>query len=295
MSYGTDWGDWKNSNTGFIGKAVEAFGGGNISGAIPKSTPQLARTAIEAFPKFIQIMAGSSYKPAILTDSWTQLAAQLDENASYISFKFSLLTYPVLKKTIHVEGLRYGDTLSEALNMKSKKVSNMWEWIEFARTAVMPDSFKINQITDNIGYVFENLNGEKGQTGKGLIAGGKDIFGGMYDSTLGSSSFKDGMMRTVKGAGEVIDAFAFTNSRVGYTFTMKLLDTHGNEILDSNRDGIELDFYIENIGFEFSPHVVQLIDRNGNRQGSAPEWCKIDLTISSATRVTQEQFIKMCR
>lgn len=294
LNYGTDWGDWENNNTGFIGKAVSAFGGGDISGAIPKSTPGWAKNLIAAFPKFIQTMGGSEYKPPILTDSWTQLAAQLDEKASYISFKFSLLTYPVLKKGLHVEGLRYGDTLSEALNMKSKKVSNMWEWIKFSRTAVMPEDFKIDLIGKNLEATIDNLNGEKGESGKYLIEGASDVGGGLWGATFGDSTFKEGMLRTVKGAGEIISAFAFTNKRVGYTFTFQLFDARGNIVLDSSQ-GVPLDFYIEDIEFEFSPHIVQLINSKGKRQGVAPEWCKINLTVSSATRVTQEQFISMCR
>ena len=296
LNYGTDWGDWENNNTGFIGKAVSAFGGGDISGAIPSSTPGWAKNLIAAFPKFIQTMGGSGYKPPVLTDSWTQLAAQLDENASYISFKFSLLTYPVLKRGLHVEGLRYGDTLSEALNMKSKKVSNMWEWIKFSRTAVMPEDFKIGQISENLKEMAKNLNSEKGESGKYLIDGAFDIGGGLWGATFGDSTFKEGMLRTVKGAGEIISAFAFTNKRVGYTFTFKLFDANGHVVLDTNSEhGIPLDFYIDDIEFEFSPHIVQLINSKGKRQGAAPEWCKINLTVSSATRVTQEQFISMCR
>ena len=240
------------------------------------------------------MMAGSSYKPPILTDSWTQLAAQLDEKSSYISLKLNLLTYPVLKKALHVEGLRYGDTLSEALNMGPMKVSNMWEWMKFSRTALMPEDFKIDQIKGNIDAVFANLNGESGDSGKLLVAGVSDIAGGMWNGTFGDSTFKDGMMQSVKGVGEIVTAFAFSNRRVGYTFTLQLFDANGDLVLDSSQ-GVPLDFYIEDIEFEFSPHIVQLINSKGKRQGVAPEWCKINLTVSSATRVTQEQFISMCR
>lgn len=292
LSYATDWGDWEDNNTGFIGKAALALGGGPLKA--PKAAPGWAQTIIKAAPKFIQMMAGSSYKPPILTDSWTQLAAQLDEKSSYISLKLNLLTYPVLKRALHVEGLRYGDTLSEALNMGHKKVSNMWEWMKFSRTVLMPEDFKIDQIKGNIDAVFANLNGESGDSGKLIVAGVSDIAGGMWNGTFGDSSFKDGMMQSVKGVGEIVTAFAFSNRRVGYTFTLQLFDANGELVLDSSQ-GVPLDFYIEDIEFEFSPHIVQLINSKGKRQGVAPEWCKINLTVSSATRVTQEQFISMCR
>ena len=290
---GTDWGDGENNNTGIIGKALVALGGGEL-----KRGPGIAGMILSNAPKLVQMMAGSGYKPPILTDSWTQLSAQIDEQSSYLEFKLSLLAYPVLRRgSVHVEGLRGDpDNLDQALNIGPKKTANMWDWLKLAKTAVMPEPFTTAQIKDNLASVMSNLNGESGESGKMIIEGGSKVVSGIWNGlTSDTTSLKEGAMKSVEGVGEILTGFSGVNQRVGYSFTVQIFDANGDLVIDSKAPDCPLDFYIENISFDFSPHLVQLINDQGKRRGCCPEWCRIEVTLSSSTRVSQDQIIKMCK
>ena len=296
MGYGTDWGSWEENNIGFIGKAALMLGGGNAKMGGSGLTGQIVQMITSKIAPAIQMLGGANFKPPVMTDSWTQISAQLDEKMSYIDFDLELLAYPVLRKgKVHVEGLRPdSENLDQAINIGSKRCANMWDWLSLGKEAVMPEFFTTKQIENNLVGIVKNLNGKSGESGKMIIEGASKIAhvpSGLWSDTESTESTLKG---AVEGAGQILTALTGTAQRVGYSFTMQLFDCDGRRIFDSKAPDSPLDFYITNLSFDFSPHIVQLIDSNGKRTGCCPEWCKIKLALSSTTRVSPNQVIKMC-
>lgn len=296
MSYGTDWGkSWEDNNLGYIGQAAVLLGGGEAhfgSGILGSIVSAIGGK----ISPMIQMMAGSSFKPPVLTDSWTQLSAQLDEAKSNIEFSVEMLAYPVLRNGyVHVEGLR-GDpeNLDQALNIGPRKCSSMWDWVNLGREALMPDEFSSERIKSNLAGVVNNMNGQSGTSGKLVIGGVDKAWSGLTGMVFGDKSIQDGGNGIIEGIGEALTGLTGVSQRVGYTFTVQIFDCDGNKIFNSKAPDCPLDFFITDLGFDFSPHLVQLIDDKGMRNGSCPEWCKISMTLSSSTRVSPNQVIKMC-
>lgn len=287
IKYSTDWGSWEDSNNAFVGSIVSALGGGK-----PASGRGIAGVILGNAPTLIQALAGSGYVPPILTDKWTQLAAQLNKDGSVISLQIKMLAYPVNRGSgVHVEGLR-GDpeNLDQALNLRYMKSTNMWDWIKLGKEAMMPVAFTTQQISNNLGAIVDNLNGEKGTSGKMIIEGA----GKIKDTIFGDGNFKERAKRGVSGLGDIMTGLVSANQRSGFSYTVQIFDADGNSMFNSKRPSDPLDFYITGMNLDFSPHIVRLIDSRGNKMGVSPEWCKIELTLTSSCRASLEQISKMC-
>lgn len=299
MAYGTDWGkDWEDNNLGFIGKSAMLLGGGEVGGFGSGIVAQITGMITSKISPMIQMLAGPDFKPPIMSDSWTQLSAQLDEAKSYIDFDLELTAFPVTRRgSVHVEGLQ-GDpeNLNQALNMGSIECSNMWDWLELGRVASMPEHFSSAQIKDNLVSMMNNLNGESGASGKMIIDGLDQARSSLWTGVTGSwdkASIESAGKGVVQGIGTALTGLSGANKRIGYSFTVQIFDCDGKRVFNS-KNGFPLDFYMTGLSFDFSPHLVRLVDSQGARRGTCPEWCKISMRLSSSTRVTPNQIISMC-
>lgn len=280
FKYGTDWGTWDQSNSEWISSKISSFAGGGDS--IPG--------------KLVQMLGGDYYKPPILTDEWTQLAAQLGKEA-YLDFDIDILAYPVIPKPksgAHVEGLRYDrDNLLQVLRIGKDNASSMWDWIELGKRAMMPSRFSSKIIMDNIGAIKNNLATNNGK----LILSGVEKLGSVVKAMNPSSdtTFGEAAKNSLVGLEEIIQGATGAGSRIGHTFTLEIVDVDGNHLINSNAPTAPVDFYIERLDLEFSSHLVKIIDSNGRRMGSCPEYCKVSAKLTSVTKVSPEQVTKMCR
>lgn len=329
IDYETDWGSWEDSNVGIVGDVVSSLGGGIKAGGkaagafgVKGIKTKILNMIFNNAGKFIQLLGGSSFEPPILTDSWTQLAAQLpdDVDKAGIKFDFKIVAYPVTKRGVHVEGLRPDSTnLNQVLNLytseRTIRCANMWEWLNLGKIAGMPEKFSVSRISENLVGIKDNLNGETGQAGKQIIEG----FTGMLPSLKNvasevsplygmvskvTSAFESEEekaakeaakpMDLIKGISKIALGLSGIGQRIGYSFTVQLFDSDGNLIFNSKRSSCPLDFYISDLKLDFSPHLVKLVNSQGKRVGACPEWCKIELSLSSSTVVSPSQIVSMC-
>lgn len=277
FSYGTDWGNWDASNSQWITDKLKTFAGGDDS--IPG--------------QIVQMLGGPYYNPPIMTDKWTQLSAQLSKDA-YLDFEFELVAYPVIRGGVngaHVEGLRHDrDNMSEVLSFHGYEMSNFWDWLELGKKCMMPSKFSTKILKDNIDGIVDNMKGDNGRkilNGLGNVAHSAD---GLFksDVTLGQST-----MRGLRGLNEIVDGVMGVGSRLGSTFCFQVYDDDGKILWNSKAPSLPLDFYIENLSFKFSPHVLNIVNSKGKRVGSCPEYCVIKVKMTSVTKASPEQIQMM--
>lgn len=275
VSYATDWGDWDSSNSQWITSKIKTIAGGD------ESVPG----------KIVQMLGGQYYKPPILTDKWTQIAAQLSDDA-YIKFDFEILAYPTIPKSsvgAHVEGLRYDrDNMYPAITYHDEKLSSMWDWMNLGKTAMMPaTAFSTGIVKDNIAAMKKNLEEDNGK----LILGGIKDVGSAAVGVF--SDFNEAAKKGLDGLEKVAAGVMGVGQRLGHTFCMSVTDPNGAKFIDSRKPSMYVDFYIKKLTFEFSPHIVRIIDGNGKRVGACPEYCKIEMSLESVTKVSPSQMIDM--
>ena len=275
VSYATDWGDWDSSNSQWITSKIKTIAGGD------ESVPG----------KIVQMLGGQYYKPPILTDKWTQIASQLSDDA-YIKFDFEILAYPTIPKSsvgAHVEGLRYDrDNMYPAITYHDEKLSSMWDWVNLGKTAMMPaTAFSTGIVKDNIAAMKKNLEEDNGK----LILGGIKDVGSAAVGVF--SDFNESAKKGLDGLEKVAAGVMGVGQRLGHTFCMSVTDSNGARFIDSRKPSMYVDFYIKKLNFEFSPHIVRIIDGNGKRVGACPEYCKIEMSLESVTKVSPSQMIDM--
>lgn len=274
VSYATDWGDWDKSNSQWITDKIKTIAGGD------ESVPG----------RIVQMLGGQYYKPPILTDKWTQLAAQLSD--AYLKFDFEILSYPTIPKSsvgAHVEGLRYDrGNMSPAITYHDEKLSSMWDWLNLGKTAMMPSAaFSTGVVKDNIAAIKKNLTEDNGK----LILGGVKDVGSAAVGVF--SDFNQSAKKGLDGLEKVAAGVMGVGQRLGHTFCMSVTDPNGAKFIDSRKPSMYVDFYIKKLSCEFSPHLVRIIDDNGNRVGACPEYCKVELSMESVTKVSPSQMIDM--
>ena len=281
FSYGTDWGSWDDSNSGWITKKLKTLAGGDDS--IPGN--------------IVKMLGGPYYKPPILTDKWTQLAAQLSDDA-YVKFDMEMIAYPVIdtgKNGAHVEGLRYDNkNLYNILTFHGKKLNNMWDWLNLGKKALMPSTkFSTDMLLGNLGAIQKNLAGKNGN----LIIGGAGAVGDAIAGVFtGNGSFGENASKGVAGIEDILKGLISVGARLGHTFLMKMYDNDGRVLFNSSAPQYPVDFYISGLEFEFSPHLLKIVNADGTkRMGACPEYCKIKMTIESVTMLSPSQINDMCK
>lgn len=282
FSYATDWGDWDKSNSEWITSKIKTLAGGNDN----------------LVGNIVKMLGGPYYKPPILTDKWTQLAAQLAD--SYVKFDFELIAFPVIdsgKEGAHVEGLRYDNqNLYNVLTFNGLKLNDMWDWLKLGKTASMPKTkFSTDVLMGNIGAISKNLD-PSSENGK-LILGGAgaigEAIGGVFDS---SKTYGESAGLAMSGVENILRGLTSSETRLGHTFTLKVYDTNGVPLFDTLAPKNPVDFYITSMEFDFSPHILKIVNANGSKRlGSCPEYCKIKLTLESAALLSPEQIREMCK
>lgn len=275
--YGTSWGDWDKSNSSWIASKIKTFAGGGDQ--IPA--------------QIVQMLGGSEYKPPVLTDKWTQLTAELGD--AYLDFEFTLIAYPVIPDGVdgaHVEGLRYdGDNMMEVLTFHGNKMSNYWNWLDLGKKCMMPrKEFSSRILKDNIDGIRTNLAGDNGKkilNGIGNLAHGAD---GLFKSDV---TMSQSLQRGVRGLNDIVDGVMGVGSRLGSTFLFQVWDDDGKILWNSKAPALPLDFYIEDLSFKFSPHILSIVNSKGKRVGSCPEYCEIKIKMTSVTKASPEQIQAM--
>ena len=279
ISYSTDWGNWDESNTAFVTKSLKTFGGGGES--IPA--------------RIVQMLAGPNYQPPITSDKWTQLTAQLSDQGAYMKLDLELIAYPIFKTTsYHVEGLRYDSSnLGRILENGRNRMNSIYDWLSLGQKAMMPKQFSTKFIKDNVLGMKENLTGE-GTSGKAILAGAHKMAHVVDGIIPGNEiSFQDAVANGVAGLETFVRGVCGTHQRYGHTFTCRIRNDDRKIYIDSNKPKAPVDFYIENMSFKFSPHLVKIVDHNGNRKGITPEYALINISLKSVCAVSREQFMEM--
>lgn len=278
IEYESDWGSWDNSNTAFVTNKLATFGGAGDS--IPA--------------RIVQMLAGPNYQPPITTDKWTQLTAQLSGGA-YMTLSMDVIAYPVFKSSKkHVEGLRYdSDNLNRILNIGKKRTSSIYDWLSLGQRAMMPEQFSTKIVKDNVLGIKENLTGE-GTSGKAILAGAHKMAHVVDGLIPGNDvSFQEAVANGVYGLETFVRGVCGTHQRFGHTFTLRIRDDDTKIVMDSTKPKSPVDFYIENLKFRFSPHLVRIVDENGKRVGITPEYATINISLKSACAVSREQMMQM--
>jgi hypothetical protein len=278
IEYGTSWGEWDKSNTAFVTNKITTFGGAGDS--IPA--------------RIVQMLAGPNYQPPITTDKWTQLTAQLSDDA-YMKLSAEIVAFPLFKGTTkHVEGLRYdSDNLSRATNIGAKRTSSLYDWLSLGQRAMMPEPFSTKIIKDNVMGIKENIFGE-GTSGKAILSGAHDM-AHVIDGLIPGNGidFQDAVAKGVYGLETFVRGVCGTHQRFGHTFTLRIRDDDTNLFIDSTKPKSPVDFYITELKFKFSQHLVKIVDENGKRKGVAPEWAVINISFKSACAVSRDQMMQM--
>lgn len=277
FTYSTSWGDWDKSNSSWISSKIKTFAGGGES--IPA--------------RVVQMLGGSEYKPPILSDKWTQLSAELGD--SYLNFEFTLIAYPSIHDGIdgsHVEGLRYDrDNMMDVLSFHGNEISNYWDWLKLGKLCMMPiKEFSTHILVDNIDGIKTNLSGDNGKkvlNGLGNVAHSAD---GLFKSDV---TLSQSLTRGVRGLNEIVDGVMGVGSRLGSTFTFQVWDDSGKILWNTKAPSLPLDFYVENLSFKFSPHILNIVNKKGKRVGSCPEYCEIGVKLTSVTKASPEQIQSM--
>lgn len=279
ISYSTKWGDWDHSNSEFFCEKIASLGGGrdNIPG------------------KIIQMLGGPYYKPPIMTDKWTQLTAELDDAGAYMNIDLELIAFPLInsvKNGSHIEGLR-GDpeNLYYAINHRGKALNGMWDWLKLGKVAMMPEKFKTEYILNNLAAIKDNLSTDNG---KKIIDGAKDTGRAAMSVFSGENDIVEATSDAMHGIEKMTEGFTGVSSRIGHTFTVQILDTDDKPLINSKAPDCPLDFYISSMELDFSPHIVRIVNSVGKKLGACPEYCKINIQLTSVTKVTPDQMVKMC-
>lgn len=278
FSYSTEWGDWDHSNSEFLSSKIRSITGGGTS--IPA--------------RIVQMLAGSKLKMPVISDQWTQRVAE-NKNI-YLSMEFSIIAFPVIDGSngCHVEGMRYdSDNMNSVLMAKDKKMSSMWDWLSLGKTAMMPSKrFSTKLLGEQINAISENL---QGSSGKMMLHGASSIAHTVDGFVSGSKVSWDKSIRTgLKGAEEILNGVVINGTRVGHTFTAQILDCDRKMLFNSKAPDCPLDFYVTDLKFDFSQHLVKIVDERGVRKGAAPEFCEITLRLDSVTKLSPDQVLKMC-
>ena len=280
IKYSTLWGDWDKSNSAYIAGKIATFAG--AGDGIPG--------------KLVRMLAGDRYVPPILTDKWTQLSASLDEEGAYIQLDLSIIVYPIINNVVHVEGLRKD---SSNLIEIVQDTTSMFKWLELGKKCMMPKvPFSTKVLADNVKAVLttfhdkdSNGNFVLNDRGKKTVAGLKKLGGGIIDLEP---------MTALRGAEEAFTQIVGIGindelgQRIGSSFGVIIRDTDNIPLLNS-ADGCNppLDFFIKEMEFEFSPHVVRIM-KNGKRCGCCPEFCEVKLSLQSVCKVLPTQIVNMC-
>lgn len=286
IKYSTNWGDWDKSNSAYIANKIAAFAGAGDS--IPG--------------KIVRMLAGDNYVPPILTDKWTQLSASLADGA-YIELDLSLIAYPIISNDIFVEGLRKdSENLVEIVN----ETTSMFKWLELGKKCMMPKkAFSTGVIKDNVKAVMTAFN-DKDADGKYVLnARGKQTVDGLKELGGGILNLQPGEM--LKGGEKAFQGVIGVNTdnngiqdwignRIGSSFGVVIRDTDNSYLLNTVTGCTPVfDFFIKDMKFKFSPHVVRIMNKDRKRVGCCPEFCEIQMSLQSVCKVLPSQIVKMCK
>lgn len=279
IKYSTQWGEWDKSNSAFIANKVASFAG--AGDGIPG--------------KIVRMLAGDKYVAPVLTDQWTQLSATLGDG-TYMELELSIIVYPILNNEIKVEGLTSeDDNMIEIIN----ETTSMFSWIDLAKNCLMPNAFTSDDIRKNLIAVMTNFYDKNATTGKyELTSRGKRIVGGIKE--LGGGIFELNPQKAIHGAENAFQAIVNVKTdsigqRIGPTFEVLVRDTNNDLILNSASLEIPVDFFIKEMGFKFSPHIVRITNDKGVVVGSCPEFCEITIAIQSVCKLLPSQIVQMCK
>lgn len=273
IQYRTDWGNWEESNCSFVASKIRTLaGGGESTGA-----------------RIMQMIAGSAYKPPILTDQWTQRVATITDEA-YIGFDLELVALPPYNST--VEGLKQdSNNLSELLKIKgSGAVSNMQDWLGLAKLALMPrHSFGWKTAIEGMKSAISGAT-DSGRLDR-IGSGATMILGGAKDVLLGDENGEriPGVKKAVYGLEKVISAATAVDSIIGPTFRMNIRDPAGVPMLT----GGEIPFCIDEMSFKYSPRLIKMYNEAHERIGCVPEFCEIKISIKSLYKLSSDRISKM--
>lgn len=287
IKYSTKWGEWDKSNSAFIASKIATFAGAGDS--IPG--------------KIVRMLAGDKYVPPILTDKWTQLSASLDDDGAYIELDLSLIAYPIINNEIHVEGLRKdGENLYEIV----QETTSMFKWLELGKKCMMPKvPFSATMITDNIKSVMTAFH-DKDSSGKYVLNDrGKQTLSGIKQ--LGSGIINLEPSKAIEGGETAFQGVIGVNTnnkgvkdwignRIGSSFGVIIRDTDNSSLLNSITECIPVfDFFIKDMKFKFSPHIVRIMNSQHKRIGCCPEFVEIDMSLQSVCKVLPSQIVDMCK
>jgi hypothetical protein len=139
----------------------------------------------------------------------------------------------------------------------------------------------------------ENIFGE-GTSGKAILSGAHDM-AHVIDGLIPGNGidFQDAVAKGVYGLETFVRGVCGTHQRFGHTFTLRIRDDNTNLFIDSTKPKSPVDFYITELKFKFSQHLVKIVDDKGKRKGVAPEWAVINISFKSACAVSRDQMMQM--